>query len=380
MTGVNHPKIGFEPHRSNTESMKKRIIISIVLLAILLPGGWLLRAHLFSATPPPATEAPRAATPVSVFEVEPQAIFDRIEALGTTRANESARITAAVTEKVVAVHFEDGQRVQAGALLITLRQKEEQAQRAAALEQLDEHKRELKRLKTLLKEDVIPQRDYDERLTLRNITRQRIREIEARISDRSIRAPFDGVLGLRQVSVGALVEPGDLITTIDDLSRIKLDFNVPATYLAVLQPGSAIRAYSAGWGDERFEGTVDTIGTRIDPETRSVLIRAVIPNREMRLRPGLLMTVELLNRERQALMIPEEALVPVQRRHYVLTVEAERIVQRKEVVIGQRQSGMVEVSEGLQPGERVIVRGTTRVRPGQQVEIKSSDNPAPQRG
>jgi membrane fusion protein (multidrug efflux system) len=316
---------------------------------------------------------------VTVFEVQPKAIFDRIEALGTTLANESARISATITEKVVAVHFEDGQLVKAGDLLVTLQQDEERAQRAGALEQLAEHKRELKRLRTLAQEDVIPQRDFDERLTLLNIARQRIREIEARISDRNIRAPFDGVLGLRQVSVGALVEPGDLITTIDDLSRIKLDFNVPATYLSTLQPGSVILAYSSGWGDERFEGTVATIGTRIDPETRAILIRAIIPNREVRLRPGMLMTVELLNRQRQALMIPEEALVPVQRRHYVLTVGEDLIVQRKQVFIGQRQPGMVEITQGLLPGERIIARGTTRVRAGQQVSINGSKLPLPQK-
>ncbi len=360
--------------------MQKRYIFILFMLVVLLPGGLVLKTRLFSAPAPAAKKPPAAVTSVSVYEVRSEAVFDRIEALGTTRANESARITASVTEKVVAVHFEDGQPVQAGALLVTLRQEEERAQHAAALEQLDEHKRELKRLKTLLEEKVIPQRDYDERLTLRNITRQRIREAKARISDRTIRAPFDGVLGLRQVSVGALVEPGDLITTIDDLSRIKLDFNVPATFLGNLEPGAVIHAFSSGWGDERFEGTVATIGTRIDPETRSVLIRAVIPNREMRLRPGLLMTVELLNRQRQALMVPEEALVPVKRRHYVLTVGADRIVQRKPVVIGQRQPGMVEIAEGLAPGERVIIRGTTRVRPGQQVTIDGGQSPVPQTG
>ncbi len=360
--------------------MKKNIVVSLLVLAVILPGGLLIKSHLNSAPVPVDKEARPATTPVAVFEVQPQAVFDRIEALGTTLANESAQITASVTEKVVAVHFEDGQRVQAGELLITLRQNEERAQRAAALEQLAENQRELKRLETLLKEDVVPQRDYDERLTLLNVTRQRIREIEARISDRTIRAPFDGILGLRQVSVGALVEPGDLITTIDDLSRIKLDFNVPATYLSVLQPGSSIHAYSSGWGDERFEGTVATIGTRIDPETRAVLIRAIIPNNEMRLRPGLLMTVQLLNRQREALMIPEEALVPVQRRHYVLTVGEDLTVERKPVSIGQRQPGMVEVTQGLSPGERVIVRGTTRVQPGQKVSIKGGNEPLPAKG
>ncbi len=360
--------------------MKKNTFISLLMLAILLPGGLLLHAHLNSAPIPAEKKIPPAPTSVTVFEVQPKAIFDRIEALGTTLANESALITAAVTEKVVAVHFEDGQRVRAGERLVTLQQNEERAQRDAAREQLAENQRELKRLKTLLKEDVVPQRDYDERLTLLNVTRQRIREIEARINDRTIHAPFDGILGLRQVSVGALVEPGDPITTIDDLSRIKLDFNVPATYLSNLQPGSVIHAYSSGWGDERFEGTVATIGTRIDPETRSVLIRAIVPNRDMRLRPGLLMTVQLLNRQRQALMIPEEALVPVQRRHFVLAVDKDLKVQRKEVSVGHRQPGLVEITQGLRPGERVIVRGTTRVRPGQQVAIAGDSLPGPEEG
>jgi membrane fusion protein (multidrug efflux system) len=360
--------------------MKKFIILTLLILAVFLSGGLLLQSHLNSAPTPSSKNKPPAATPVTVFEVQPQAIFDRIEALGTTLANESAQITAAVTEKVVTVHFEDGQRVQSGDLLVTLQQKEELAQRAAAVEQLTENKRELKRLQTLLQEDVIPQRDYDERLTLLNVARQRIREIEARIGDRTIRAPFDGNLGLRQVSVGALVEPGDLITTIDDLSRIKLDFNVPAIYLSTLQPGSAIIASSAGWGDERFEGTVATIDTRIDPVTRSVLIRAIIPNPEMRLRPGLLMTVQLLNRQRQALMIPEEALVPVQRRHYVLSVGEDLVVQRKQVFIGHRQPGMVEITQGLLPGERVIIRGTTRVGPGQSVTINRDPVAVPPKG
>ncbi len=352
--------------------MKKYFIVTLVVSAVLLSGGLLLQSHLNSAPAPSPPKTPPAATPVTVIEIQPKAIFDRIEALGTTLANESARITAPITEKVVAVHFEDGQLVQTGDLLVTLQQNEERAQRAAAVEQLAENKRELKRLEALLREDVIPQREYDARLTLLNIARQRIREIDARINDRTIRAPFSGVLGLRQVSVGALVEPGDLIATIDDLSRIKLDFNVPATYLSTLQPGAVIHAYSSGWGDERFEGAVATIGTRIDPETRSVIIRAIIPNREMRLRPGMLMTVQLLNRQRQALMIPEEALIPVQRRHYVLTVGEDLVVQRKQVFIGQRQPGLVEITQGLSPGERVIVRGTTRVRPGQRVSITES--------
>jgi len=360
--------------------MKKTITNVLLMLTVLVLCGFLLHSHLNSAPAPAEKMASPAPTPVAVYEVQQKPIFERIEALGTTSANEAAAISAAITEKVVSIHFEDGQVVEAGDLLVTLKQDEERAQHAAALEQLAEHQRELKRRQTLVQENVIPQRDYDERLTLLNITRQHTREIEARISDRNIRAPFSGTLGIRRVSVGALVEPGDLITTIDDLSSIKLDFNVPATHLSTLQPGLVVYAYSAGWEDERFEGTVNAIGTRVDPETRSVLIRAIIENREMRLRPGMLMTVELLNRQRQALMIPEEALVPVQRRVYVLAVGEDFIVQRKPVSIGYREQGMVEITQGLSNGARIIVRGTIRVRPGQQVSFEGSEWSLPQEG
>ena len=141
--------------------MKKYLIPSLLVLAIILPGSLLVQSRLNSAPAPVTKKASPVATPVTVFEVQPKPIFDRIEALGTTIANESARITAAVTEKVVAVHFEDGQHVEADALLVTLQQDEERAQRAAALEQLAEHKRELKRLQTLLQEKVIPPADND---------------------------------------------------------------------------------------------------------------------------------------------------------------------------------------------------------------------------
>jgi membrane fusion protein (multidrug efflux system) len=169
--------------------------------------------------------------------------------------------------------------------------------------------------------------------------------------------------------VGAVVEPGDVIATIDDLSRIKLDFNVPETYLGSLTPGSVVHATGSGWGEDTFEGIVNTIGTRVDPETRSVLIRAMVPNRDMRLKPGMLMTVQLLNRQRQALMIPEEALVPLQRQVFVLAIDDDSRAQRKQVSIGLREQGMVEITRGLSDGERVIVRGTTRVRPGEQVSL-----------
>jgi membrane fusion protein (multidrug efflux system) len=301
-------------------------------------------------------------------------VHDRIEALGTAFSNESAVISSTVTEKVVGVHFEDGQVVRKGDSIVTLAQQEESAARDAAIEQLAEHQRELNRLESLLQNQSVARQQVDQRRTLLRVTQQRIKELEARIQDRTLRAPFDGILGLRKISVGALVEPGEVITTIDDVSRIKLDFTVAETYIGALKPGAAINATSRALAGRTFNGTVASIDTRIDPITRSFVVRAVLPNPDRVLKPGMLLTVNLLKNERRALVIPEEALVPLQRRNFVWVVDTAKgnTAERREVKIGARRPGEVEITSGLTENELVIVRGTDLVRPGSRVRISQT--------
>src|SRR5690606_19131515 len=132
-------------------------------------------------------------------------------------------------------------------------------------------------------------------------------QVRAQLSDRVITAPFDGVLGLRQVSPGSLVTPGTAIATLDDVSIIKLDFSVPETLIAALAPGQAVTALSAAFPGETFEGVLRTIDSRVDPVTRSVMARAELPNPERKLRPGMLLTVDVRRAPRQALALPELA-------------------------------------------------------------------------
>jgi membrane fusion protein (multidrug efflux system) len=336
-------------------------LLAVAAALVLKPG--------LSSDPVPRHQA--AATPVAVAPAITDTVYDRIEALGTAFSNESATISSTVTEKVVAVHFDDGQAVRKGDPIVTLAQQEESAARDAAVEQLAEHQRELNRLDSLLQNQSIARQQVDQRRTLLRVTQQRIRELEARIQDRTIRAPFDGVLGLRKVSAGTLVEPGTVIATIDDISRIKLDFPVPETYLGVLKPAAAVSAVSRPLGGRTFTGSVASIDTRIDPATRSFVVRAILPNPDRELKPGMLLTVTLLKNERRALVIPEEALVPLQRRNFVWVVAAgqENIVARREVQIGGRRPGQVEITAGLAPEELVVVRGTEQVRPGGRVTI-----------
>ncbi len=310
---------------------------------------------------------------VDTYVIAESPVYDRVEALGTTYANESIDITANTTETIKNIYFEDGQEVAQGDVIAVLEQDEEQAQLKASQVQLAEHERELERLAGLLANKVISKREYDERKTLLDINKQRIEEIKARIGERTLRAPFDGVLGLRRLSVGALVRPGDIITTLDDIRQIKLDFNVPDIYLNKIHKAMPIQAHSVSLRDRLFEGVISTIDSRVNPITRSVLVRAVIDNEDKIIRPGLLMQVLLLKDQRKAIVAPEEAVFQKKNKHYVMLLEeGSSTVRQQEVHIGIRRPGIVEITQGLEIEDRVVIRGIHKVRDGQAVEVRNT--------
>ncbi len=319
----------------------------------------------------------RGPTPVIVTPVIRDVFVERVEALGTTRAAESITITSNVTETVASIHFEDGMHVRQGDLIVTLAKSEEDAQLAAARVNLAEQQREYRRIEGLVRDKTVPESQLDERRTQVEIAKLQIRETQARMDDRILTAPFDGVLGLRQVSVGALVSPGDVITTLDKIDTIKVDFSVPAVFLARLRPGLPIVVSSPALADETFSGTITQLDSRVDPVTRSIVARAELPNPDERLKPGILMTIDLIKDEREVLIVPEESLVPLQDRTYVWVIDQTDAptAVRTEVTIGLRRPGEVEVVTGLAEGQLVIVRGTTRVQPDAPIQIIETRSP-----
>jgi membrane fusion protein (multidrug efflux system) len=339
--------------------MTNRTVLLLGLISSLLPP------MLWAQTGgPPAPE-------VIVAEVMRERIADRVEALGTTRANESVVLTSRVAETVRRLRFEDGQAVQAGDVLVELTSDEEDAQLEEAKSRVREARRQFRRVRDLAEKNQAAQSQLDERRREVETAEARLDAIEARLADHLITAPFDGVLGLRQVSPGAYVEPGTVITTLSDLSMIKLDFSVPATYLGVLRPGLPIVARSRAYEDRAFEGSVSYVNTEVDPITRSVLVRALLPNPERLLRPGLLMTVVLQKNPREALVIPEAALIPRGRDNDVIVIGAEGQVSPRRVRLGLRLPGRVEILEGLSEGERVVTHGGFKLRPGQRVTVRA---------
>lgn len=321
--------------------------------------------------------AQQGPVPVFVREVTQQHFVEYQEALGTLRANEAVTLSATVTETISAIHFEDGQRVKAGDILVEMTRAEERALLEEARSTMEETRRQYDRVVSLVKQKLAPESQLDERRSSHETAAARYQAIQSRLQDRLIVAPFDGVVGLRNVSLGALVEPGDPITTLDDDSVMKLDFTVPATYLNALAPGMAIQARARALGNKLFEGVVSSVGFRVDPVTRSVRVRAVLPNREKRLRPGILMSVKLQQKPRLALMIPEQAVIAEGTNSFVLVVEQSdnpATAVRRQIVLGARRLGEVEVTAGLRSGELVVTHGAVRIRPGSPVVISAIEH------
>ncbi len=316
-------------------------------------------------------------TAVIVASVVGGALSDQVEALGTTKANESVFITVDRSEKVAAIHFDDGQEVRQGDLLVTLDKNQEEAELRASQAVADEALIAYRRAQELKGDSALPKARLDELFAQLTQAQAITESLEASLASYEISAPFDGVLGLRQVSVGALVQPGDQITTIDDISQIKVDFNVPSVFLEALKPGLPIRGTIEAFGPRQFEGIVTTVNSRVDPITRTVTVRAIIPNTDGAVKPGLLMSIDLYKNPRETLVMPEEALVKRADKNFVYVVtqdQGKTIARQTSIEIGARKPGTIEVLSGLSAGDKVVVHGIIKIRDGAEVIIRAEQS------
>jgi membrane fusion protein (multidrug efflux system) len=294
---------------------------------------------------------------------------ETLEALGTAKANESVVITPTVEDRVVGVFFDDGDRVRRGQKLIKLEDREAQYLLAEARSALGEQRKQYDRMRRLANTNAASLSQLDEEKSLLEIAEARVASIDARLQDYTIRAPFSGILGTRQISMGAVVDTDSVITTLDDTSNIKLDFTVPEIYLSVLSTGMDVTARSPAYPDLKFNGVVAAINSRVDPETRTLMIRARIPNPEYLLKPGMLLIVDLVKKRSQALIIPEEAVIQEKDKKFVFLITSEKTVAKREIATGRRIPGKVEVISGLKQGDPIVIQGITRLRPGSPVDV-----------
>lgn len=351
--------------------MNARTVLAVcTVIGALGAGYWALDA---SRGRPQNSFVPGVRS-VVVAPATTREIEDRIEALGSTASWESIEIRATVTEIVDQIRFTDGQLVASGDVLVTLVQDEEQAKLAETRSFLAEQEREVRRIESLVARKSLPANQLDERRTLREVARARAAAAQAAVDDRTIRAPFAGVLGLRGVSAGALVSPQAVITTLDDIASLRLDFPVPSLLLGSLRTGQPVSATTPALSGRTFSGEVIGIDSRVNPVDRSVMVRARIDNSDLALKPGMLMNVLVQTERRMALLIPEESVIHYQREHYVLRVDGAKgnRAERVDVEIGLRSPGFVEITKGLSAGDTVITEGITSVRPGDPVEPRKT--------
>lgn len=347
--------------QKNTTSRLPLILLSLTLVAFIV----------YLLIPSQDTVGKRQARVVSVktAPVLNAEFTDEVEALGTARANEDVIITAQYSDIVESIHFSDGDKVKKGQILVELMKNEEAAKVEELQANLAESKSQLNRYEELVQKNVASISVLEEQRAKTQSVQAQLHSAEAVLDNLTIRAPFDGQLGFREVSVGASIRNGDVITSLDDLDVIKVDFSIPERFLPTLSVGQNISAGSIAYADEKFIGKITSIGSRVNSETRTVSIRAEIPNDQLKLRPGMLMAITIVRSIDQVLQLPESGIIPFEDRHFVFVIE-DNIAKRRYIETGRRKPGVVEVLSGIAENENVVVEGALKLREGAAVKVE----------
>lgn len=355
------------------------VLVGLVLMVVVVAGKSATDAILGgdenaakAAASPGGGRGGGAAPSVLAATAVVHIFTDGLQAIGTAQARESIVLTPKVADTIRRIRFESGDQVRAGQVLVEMSSVEQAADLAEVRAANEAAQEDLRRTQELFSRGFASQARLDTVQAAADAAAARLNAGGSRIADRTIRAPFAGVVGLRLASPGQYVRPGDQIGTLDDVSEIKLDFTITETQIARVTQGVELAARTTAYPDRIFIGAIASVDSRVDPATRTVRVRAILPNADGTLRPGMLMTVDVRSNPRQALAIPEIAILDQIDGAYVYRVVARDGGQAVDLVrirTGQRSGGMAEVLEGLNAGDQVITEGVQSVRPGQSVQL-----------
>jgi membrane fusion protein (multidrug efflux system) len=298
-----------------------------------------------------------------------------IEAIGTARANEQVLISSKYSDLVDQILFEDGQLVKKGDVLVHLNSQEELAKVSELEANLSESTAQLKRFEDLLSSKATSKSLVDQQEAKTKAIAAQLQSARTKLNDLSIKAPFDGILGFREISLGAYIDAGSVITSLDDLSLVKVDFNLPERYLTTIKHGQSVIAISSAYKNQQFKGKITSIDTRINPVTRSLKVRAEIVNDDLALRPGMLLNIEVVRQVETLLQLPESAIIPIEDQHFVFIIQQgneEQSVLRKSIRLGRRLPGFVEILEGVNQNDLVVIEGALKLSDGTSVTIINS--------
>jgi membrane fusion protein (multidrug efflux system) len=330
---------------------------------------WLVAAALVFSSDAALAQAAKDAVAVEAAKVIAAPLSEQVTAIGTLLSDEAVTVSSEIPGRLKEIHFKEGEPVEKGAPLFTLDDSVYRAQLADAEAKLKLAEQTHQRTTQLFKNKYATAQSADEATSNLAVSTATVELARVQLEKTRIAAPFSGIVGLRHVSVGEYITSGQALVNLEAIDPVKADFRVPERFLPAIRVGQAIRIKVDAYPDETFEGKVYAIDPRLDVAGRSLLVRALLPNKDQRLRPGLFARVTvLLQLKEDALSVPEQAIVPQGDSQYVFRIINGKAALTK-VVIGTRREGRVEIVDGLSVGDEVVTAGQLKIRDGSAVSI-----------
>lgn len=313
---------------------------------------------------------------VEVIEAEKQDVAINVSALGTLQADQAITVRPEITGIVTSIDFTDGERIEKGEVIVTLDDRDLKARLMQAEARLTLTRANYQRAERLLKQGSGTARARDEALNDFKSAEAEVAATEAALQKATIEAPFSGIIGLRQVSLGQFLSAGDPIATLADVDNLRIDFQVSEVFLTDIHTGQEVKVTFDAISDETYKGVVSAIDPVISVDGRALSVRAVIQNVDGKLRPGLFGRVEIVTNTRRSIMLPEAAIVSSPTGEKAVFMVKDGNARMSTVTIGTRLPGEVEILSGVEDGDTVIVSGQLKVQNGEPVEIATDEAPA----
>lgn len=309
------------------------------------------------------------AIPVVAAEARQRPVAETLSLVGSLLANEQVEIKAETEGIVSEIHFREGQAVARGDLLLVLDETKFATALAEAESSFELSRATFERARQLVEDRLISQQEFDQASAGFKLNEATVARRRRELKDARVYAPFDGLVGARSISPGQVITPATLLTTLIDLDPVKVEISVPERFLGQIRAGQELELSVASFPGRKFKGEVYFVAPGVDPATRTALVKALIPNPQQQLRPGMFANLDLTLQVRDnAIVIPESALVLTQDKTSVWVIGEGEVVQARPVTVGLRMAGNVEITYGLADGERVVVEGVQKVMPGARVQ------------
>jgi membrane fusion protein, multidrug efflux system len=344
------------------QELRLRWVLLFVMLGLTALTGCKRTAAGAAAAVPPVQ--------VIVVEARRQAVSETLSLPATIAANESVEIKSETDGIIQKINFAEGERVKQGQILVAL----DESKFAAAVSEAEANLRltqaNFDRAKQLVRDKLISQQDYDQIAAAFSVNQAGLELKRRQLQDTRVSAPFGGIVGARAVSPGQVISRSTTLTLLVDLDIVKVEVKVPEKYLRQLRVGQPMEFTVAAFPGETFRGEVYFISPQIDESTRTALVKARISNAEGKLRGGMFASLELtLQLRDSAIVIPEPALMSSGDNFFVFIVDENGLAQMHSVQVGYRLAGKAEITKGLDAGQRVVVEGLQKLRPGAVVRL-----------